>query len=144
MLEDTLCPTAHWHSAPILKIRIGVSAAKFAILRQSGEPVPEPLEVNTLLDTGCVATVLDPAIVSALLPALEPKGTTTHYVPGGGKMECRVFDASVYIGTWSRGNIEVIESSVRAHGIDALLGRNVLQYFLFTYDPRARIFSLAI
>jgi hypothetical protein len=43
----------------ILPVRIGVSAAREAELVAAGQPVPQPLNAQALLDTGANRTVLN-------------------------------------------------------------------------------------
>lgn len=44
---------------------------------------------------------------------------------------------------FSLGAVQVVESALKVQGIDALVGRDVLQHSLLVYDGRANIFSMA-
>jgi predicted aspartyl protease len=130
----------HLFHAPILTLALGVGATRFHELKAAGQPIPEPVQVRSLLDTGGCYTLADFAVVESL--GLEANGRRQVFTPGGTVLELETFVASLYIGSWSTGALTLGATSLRSHLIDVIVGRDILQFALFIYDPRNASFSL--
>jgi hypothetical protein len=110
------------------------------------QPVPPPVQVRAILDTGAEATCLDTAVVGAL--GLPFGGATLANVPAAGGMLARSqHDARVTILHPSGDpklhftvpSLLLIELHLRSLGFDALIGRDVLDGLAFLYHgPRGR------
>lgn len=111
--------------------------------------VPAPVVVRALVDTGASGTCVAPAIVRQL--GLVPSGTVTMHTPStAGKPVVRSqFDVAVGIFMDSDEVhipsliIPVVESDLACQGIQALIGRDVLENGILIYDGRPRSVTLA-
>jgi hypothetical protein len=126
---------------------ISVSAPYADLLKKGAKPVPTPIRVRLLLDTGAKSTCLDPSIFKSL--SLSPTGTTFIRTPSTGQVPfaCNTYDVSITILHTSahlfRGSLPVMEADFRAQGIDGLLGRDVLSDCLVIYDGPGQSFTLS-
>jgi predicted aspartyl protease len=132
---------------PVLDIRVGVSLARRQALLQSGQLVPNPVQIRALVDTGASCTCVDPQILQAL--TLSPRGITPMLTPstGAAPHPANVYDVSLVLMhpnlSLTLGNVAVAESHLSVQGIQALIGRDVPRRCLFVYDGQTGIFTLA-
>ena len=132
---------------PLLDIAVGVSQPRAEALTANNQPVPQPLPVRGLIDTGASCTCIDPAILQGL--GLTPTGTVSIATPSTGNQPhyCDQYDVSITllhpIFQYTFLIVPVIEANLSAQGIQALIGRDVLKNCLFVYDGTAGIFTLA-
>lgn len=105
--------------------------------------------MNAMVDTGASCTCVDPAIIQSL--GLSPTGSTLMFTPSTGAQGhiTDQFDASLQIYRTTEEPpleipvIAVVASDLRAQGIDALIGRDVLQHCLLSYNGQEGFFTLA-
>ncbi len=115
----------------------------------AGLPIPLPVIVRALIDTGASCTCVDSSVITRL--GLAPSGTALMHTPStaGAAVSCNQFDVAV--GLIMDANeihvpaliIPVIESSLACQGIQALLGRDILEKGILIYDGRHRSLTLA-
>lgn len=115
-------------------------------LRMALQPVPPPVQVRAVLDTGADATCLDTAVVQAL--GLPFGGATlANVLAAGGMLARSQHDASLTMLHPSGDpklhhtvqSLLIIELHLRSLGYDALIGRDVLDRLTFLYHgPRGR------
>jgi predicted aspartyl protease len=61
---------------------IAVSAARHAALTAATQPIPNPIQIRALIDTGATSTCMDPSVLQAL--NLTPTGSATVETPSTG------------------------------------------------------------
>jgi hypothetical protein len=131
----------------VVNIRVGWSHARAQKLRQSLRPVPPPMTVRALLDTGAEITCIDHAIVKSL--GLPFGGTVFANVPTHGGFAVQILcDISLTLlhpaGTQLiTANLNAMELSLAGLGYEALIGRDVLNHHSFLYHGRLKKFRLA-
>ncbi|MGA9139287.1 MAG: retroviral-like aspartic protease family protein [Methanocella sp.] len=128
---------------PVIDVEIAVPKGLAKILYREKEPVPRPITVSALIDTGATRTVVSSNVIKSLnlVPHDQTKViTATHdnivayhhhlsvTLPGG----C-VFELS-----------DAVELPLINHGIECLVGREILKHGIFTYDGRATKISFHI
>ncbi len=130
---------------------VGVSAARKDALAAAKQPIPNPVRVSALIDTGASGTCVDPSVLQQL--ALTPTGKAIVNTPSTGSTPhiSDQFD----VGIWIPGstpsdpvfflqNLPVISAELlQQQGFHALIGRDILSMCLFVYDGPTRQFSLA-
>ena len=134
---------------PIIGVGFAVSAPRQAALMKAGLSVPLPLIARGLIDTGASCTCVDSSVIKRL--QLTPSGTTVIHTPSTGVCPhtCNQFD--IGIGIVMDNNqihlsgmvIPVIESDLNSQGIQALLGRDLLDQGILVYDGHRRHLTLA-
>ena len=135
---------------PIIDGWIGVSESHRVALIQAAKPVPKPVAIRGLIDTGASHTCVDPIVVSQL--GLTRIGQCLVDTPSTGKASatCDQYDISLVIlhpqqkTAYVKPAMPVICTELFAkQQIHALVGRDVLKECLFTYDGAMGIFILA-
>ena len=124
------------------QVRIGVSAAKADLLRQQNKPIPAPIEITALIDTGASGTAVKPEVIRQL--QLTPHGITKIATPSSAAHACNVYDVSL---TFPNGVgiavITVIEVPLEGQIIQGLIGRDVLAHCILIYSGYTNTFSLS-
>ena len=137
----------------VIDLLIGLAAVYINQLRRAGSPVPSPIPVRALLDTGAEMTCVDPAVLAPLIRAASLRPTRTLYsnVPAAGGLN---FVSEYAVGITiihpddPRANLvfrnhPVLEQSLGPLPYQALLGRDVLARCLLVYDGPSSAFTLA-
>jgi hypothetical protein len=133
----------------VVDIHVELTRADVRKWRQKLLPIPPHQLVRALIDTGADSTCLDPAIISALaLPAAS--GGLVNVPAAGGLIGSTYHRAKLTLPHLSGNRADdlvildmlVCEVPLRIVGLDAVLGRDVLDLLRFTYDGPARTFVL--
>jgi hypothetical protein len=134
----------------LVDLLVGLSRPEVRRRRLAGNPVPAPIAIRALLDTGAECTCIDP---QALTPLTLPlKGVGLANVPAaGGLVGTSQHDASLTVvhpsGTAALNLVlpewPVCLLSLGHLGYQALIGRDVLNRFLFVYDGAGQTYTLA-
>ena len=124
------------------QVRIGVSEPAAHLLRQESKPVPNPVEIPALIDTGASGTAVKPEVIRQL--QLTPRGVTNIATPSSAAHPCNVYDVSL---TFANGVvvpvITVIEVPLEGQVIQGLIGRDVLAHGILIYSGYTNTFSLS-
>jgi predicted aspartyl protease len=133
----------------VISVGFAVSGPRQAAMTAAGLTIPPPVIVRALVDTGASCTCLDPTVIAKL--GLVPSGTVLMHTPStaGTAVSCNQFDVAV--GVIMDANevhvpsmiIPVIESTLATQGIQALLGRDLLEKGILIYDGRRKSLTLA-
>jgi predicted aspartyl protease len=130
----------------MLEVFVGVSKPREEALIRAAQTVPPPVLVRLLVDTGASGTVIDPAVISKL--NLSPTGMVTIHTPSTGTTPHQISHVSLVIPhqalTRTFFALPIGECSLRAQGIDGLLGRDVLAHCLFIYAGPDNAYILSI
>lgn len=137
---------------PALDLTIGLSASAVQSMRSAGRPVPSPWRARALLDTGADLTCLDPTALAPLIGAgIPPARYVFSNLPAaGGLIPSAVYAVRLMLqhpsGRPTQAldirTLMVVERAIGAAGIEALLGRDVLDRCLLIYDGPAGDFTL--
>lgn len=127
-------------NGPIYPVVLTPSFFTIKTLRLEKRDVPH-IKVLALFDTGAQTTAVSDKVSSFL--KLVPRGTAKVYTSQSSKIvnEYDValeFDSNIYLNT-----LRVFGADLRDHSIDCLIGRDVLQFGVFTYDGPNKSFRLA-
>jgi hypothetical protein len=137
---------------PVLNALVGVSQARRAALVAAGLEPPNPVPVRALVDTGASSTCVEPAILLSL--QLTPIGQVPCFTlsTGGTPQATDQYDVSLFIPAtagqvpFNRPTLIVLSAqpnSLHQQGIQALIGRDVLEHCLLQYNGTAGFFTLA-
>jgi hypothetical protein len=133
----------------VISVLVGVSQARRKQLLADGSSIPAPTPVLAVIDTGSFVTGFRPEILHALgiapfrqIPILTPstRPETPHV--------CDLYDVGLILvaGTTQKHlrSISAIASQdFGEHGIQALIGRDVLNHCVFSYFGPHATFELS-
>lgn len=131
----------------VIDVRVMQSPQRVEALKKAGRPYSTPMIAQGLIDTGASCSALDPVIIRSL--DLQPHGTVSIHTPSTGPAyETRAqYDACFVIGDPAEGALHlvrpVISVSLASEGFQALIGRDVLDHCVLTYDGPNNRFTLA-
>jgi hypothetical protein len=133
----------------VVRVRIGLTDDEVHSRRMAKQPIPQPILLDAILDTGADLSCVDPA---ALRPfALPTSGLMPTYSPGLGGLALSsqytvnfaILDPSGAAGTeLILADWIVTELDLSLLGHQALIGRDVLSRCVFTFNGPANTFSL--
>jgi len=137
----------------LVDVHITLAGPDLLALRQKGSPLPSPVMVRALIDTGAEVTCLDRQVVAPLIAAgLMPGRFLLANIPASGGLQPTVEytvgltvlhpSGNLRLGLAMR-SLPVIEQPLGALGYQALIGRDVLEHCLLVYDGPGRRFTLA-
>lgn len=140
-----------------VQVRITLGRPELQRLRQARRPVPQPLTVVALLDTGAERTCVDPSVVTRLsLPVVRSGFTAAPGVAVGPA----VFGGASFGYTYEAGlvilhpvtkppsnlvahELEVDALPLAAFGVEAVIGRDVLASCVLVCNGPAASATLA-
>ncbi len=130
----------------LLDVLIGLDGGAMMSLRAAGQPIPAPLRVHALIDTGTDATSMSPVLVRQL--GLAP-GISAYTQTAGGLIAVELFDISLSIpdpmgvvAGFVATQVLAMQLSVALPDCDVLLGLDLITLWRLTIDGPARSFSL--
>ncbi len=130
----------------MIDVLVGVSNPKKQALLAAQLPVPNPVPIRALIDTGSSCTCLDPTIIQQL--GLVATGTTPMITPttGPNPVNCNQYDIHLILVHpalhFNLLALAVVESQVLHQGFHLLLGRDVLAGCHLSYQGHSQTFSL--
>ena len=127
-------------NGPICEVVLKLSFPTVEALCLEKKDVPF-VKVNALIDTGAQTTAVSRKVADKL--KLVPRGKAKVYTSQSNKIVneydiCLEFDSDVYINT-----LRVLGADLENHNIDCLIGRDVLQWGVFTYDGPKKEFTFS-
>jgi hypothetical protein len=135
----------------MLHAAVGVSQARQTALVAARLPIPPVVNIFALVDTGASCTCIDPSVLQSL--QLTPTGSTPMNTPSTGTAPhvANQYDVSIIIAgpgpthpPFFSHTVPVVEAQLpSAQGFHALIGRDILEHSLFSYNGTAGIFTLA-
>lgn len=127
-------------SGPTCRVTIKPSDPTVAKLRVEKKKVPQ-IKILALIDTGASTTAISRKVVKAL--KLVPRGTAKVYTSSKTSEIRNEFDISLCFdkGT-SLTILRALDANLQYHSIDCLIGRDVLELGIFTYNGPGKEFDL--
>ena len=124
----------------LISLSIGVSVSRASALKNLSQPIPNPILVQGLIDTGA-------SLVQSLF--LQPTGTSEMLTPSTGNTPkiTPVYDISIKIphgdASLDFNSIPAMESVLLNQGFHVLIGRDILSKCLLIYDGVANLCTLS-
>jgi len=129
----------------VMDVAIGLDAITVASLQQSQDhqPLPSPIVVKALLDTGCNVTSIDKKIAETL--NLKVRGYAQVYTANGLADNSQHLVSFGFPGTGLKGinvlNVQTVNLTGQPFGI--LIGRDIMSNWAITYNGPAGFVSIA-
>jgi hypothetical protein len=133
----------------VISILIGVSDIRRRRLHAAGFPVPAPTPVLAVIDTGSFTTGVRPELLQALdLRPLRRIPVLTPSTPPDRPHICDQYDIGLtLVAGGSQKHLPMIIAigsvDFTEHGIQALIGRDVLTHCVFSYFGPHATFELS-
>lgn len=134
----------------IVDVLVSASRRRQGLLRRNGFPVPEPVHVRALLDTGSTMSGFAPRLFAALdLTPVSTVGVVTPSTPAHAPHATDLYDVSFALvangAAHPFGDVRVTAADCwhPDEGIEALLGMDVLGRCTFQLFGRERCFACA-
>lgn len=128
---------------PIVPVAIALHPAVAMTLQNANLPVPSPVTGLALIDSGAGMCALDEDAVTSL--GIAPFGTQSIMTPSGTAQQL-TYPASLSFPGTPLPNVtfaDSVGSPLKAQGILALIGRNVLRDFVFVYNGPGGFYTLS-
>jgi predicted aspartyl protease len=129
----------------VVEVVVGIHGPREELLRKLEMSVPPPIKVRAQIDTGSGVTAIDPSILRCL--DLRRVGTKSIITPSTGITPHNFAEYVVRVDLPNGGQhptVLVIESEFHPdEGIKALLGRDLLASYTFSYDGPLKKFSVS-
>lgn len=125
---------------PLVEALIAVPAAVEQQLRAEGSPIPTPVRVKMMIDTGATGTVLSQGVVAPL--GLNPVGVTPISTPSSQGHPCNRYFVRMSLQNGLVLEHSIIEAPMPGQNIGGLIGRDILSVCTFIYIGYAGVFSL--
>jgi hypothetical protein len=127
---------------PAIDIQIQPVLAAQEAMRADGEEVPS-VSVKALIDTGASGTLIQTSIVGTL--GLDWIGTVLLTTPSTTKPLVRYeYRVRIVLSETIAFETDAVEGDLIGQNIQCLIGRDVLEYVVFTYDGPNSRFSIAL
>jgi hypothetical protein len=132
-----------------IEVLVGLSGREIRLLRAAGSPVPQPVTLLALIDTGAQVSCVDPDAITRL--PLAHYGFTQVNAPAVGGFGFAIQYAVSLTIPHPSGNaadnfhvtdLPLTEVPLGLFGCDVLLGRDVLARCVFRFDGPALAFIL--
>lgn len=128
---------------PQIAVDVHLPMALANQLSQQGKPVRGPVSGTALFDTGASISAVDGTVIQSL--DVRPVGVTNVRTPSGTAQQNQYPVRFVFPGSPLPAieTTHAIGSVLRAQGIIALIGRDVLSAFIFVYNGPGGFITLA-
>lgn len=123
-----------------LQISIGTAAEE--ALARAGKPLPEPIPITALIDTGASGSVIQKGLPDQM--GLKPVGAQSISTPTSTNVHCYQYRLRFLFPNRVVFETTVVEAPLRGQNIQCLLGRDLLSHAVFVYIGYRNLFSLSI
>jgi predicted aspartyl protease len=106
-----------------------------------GDPVPSPLTVAALIDTGASHTVLQQNLAAQL--GLQPVSSTAFHTAATGSVIYPQYTVRLFFPHGVEIEVLAVEMPLQGQHIQCLLGRDVLADAVLVYLGESNLFSLS-
>jgi len=137
----TVRPSDLFQTGPVVELSIGISSLLEDQLKKEGKPIPPPIKVKAMIDTGATVTAISDKLAKTL--QLEPIGVQTINTPSSQNVECGVYHVRLYFPENIGLESNVLGAPLKGQDIACLIGRNVLAHSVLVYIGRENQFTLS-
>jgi hypothetical protein len=127
-------------NGPVYPVVITPSFPTIEALRLEKKDVPH-IKVKAIFDTGAQSTAISKKVADFL--KLIPRGTVHVYTSQSSKIVNEYDIALEFDSRICLNSLRVFGASLHEQSIDCLIGRDILQFGVFTYDGPNKNFKLS-
>jgi hypothetical protein len=136
------------HEGAVIEVLIAVSAPRAVLLAANQQQTPQPISARLLIDTGASNTNVQDGLLAPL--GLTPTGSIPTFTPTTGNVpvNCDQYDVTIIFPNaipfgWQFQTVPVIECKPLTGSIQGLLGRDILNRCVLTYNPFSPVVTLS-
>lgn len=126
---------------PVVELRIAVNQSVETTLRGAGAPVPAPLLVPAMIDTGASCSVIREGLARQL--GLQPTGVRVIHTASHSNVRCYEYLVRLLLPANILFEIDVLEIPLKGQHVDCLLGRDILSQGILIYIGTDNRFTLS-
>jgi predicted aspartyl protease len=131
------------HNGPLVNATIALTTPLFEAMKKKADPIPEPVKVMALIDTGATSSVVAPDVITRL--GIFPTGSVKVNTPSCSGVLCNQYTAAIVLPN----NIIIettnrIEAPLQGQPIQCLLGRDILSQVVLIYNGYAEEVTFSI
>lgn len=126
---------------PVVELQVAVSTALQATLRKNSQPVPTPIPLTAMIDTGASHSAIQQGLPTQL--GLRPINIASVQTPSSTNVLSRVFLVQLLMPNGLTRDVPILEMPLRGQHIQCLIGRDVLAHATFVYLGRDNLFHLS-
>jgi predicted aspartyl protease len=126
---------------PLVVVSATVSAAVEQLLTKDNKPVPTPIPLNFMIDTGATMTVVKTGTAAKL--GLQPVGLQKTHTASQKDVECPIYQIRLIFSNGHTVEATVMELPLEGQHIQGLLGRDILAKSILLYSGPTNHFSLS-
>jgi predicted aspartyl protease len=127
---------------PTVEISVRVSSALAKILMSQRRPVPPPVPITAVIDTGASWCLFTPDVYAKL--QLEPHDVTTISTASAVSHSVNVYNVDVELLGVRVRNLHSLEAKLSGVPAEGLIGRNFLKRCIFVYDGLKNAYKLTL
>ena len=128
---------------PRLEVRFLISSGLEDKYKAEGKPLPEPVVVNALIDTGASVSVIQKSIPEKL--GLTPVGVTNICTPSSKDHQCYQYFMRMHIPTHQLTYEGIfIGAPLDGQNISCLIGRDILKDGMLIYIGVSNLFTFSL
>jgi len=110
-------------------------------MKNAGTPVPAPIPVSMMVDTGASTTVIQTGLAQQL--GLQPVGTLSVNTPSSANVQCNTYAVRLLLPENLVAGVVAIEAPLVGQNIQGLIGRDLLQHGVLIYLGKENQFTLS-
>jgi hypothetical protein len=128
-------------------VEVGVSIGRRAQLWKKSRDVPPAVFATFIIDTGADTSMVDDQIMRTLgLSAVNQRKVVTSQSKGIAEL-CEVYDIGLEVlnrgfASWCIPTLPVLARPLMDHSLSGMLGRDVLDTVVLTYDGPLKTFTI--
>lgn len=133
-----------WNEGPVIEVTLSLIGPAQVALTQNEQPIPVPVSVQLLVDTGASHSCIADGVLAPL--GLHPVGTIGINTPSSHNIACALYAVRMTLphGGWlDTSVIQVPPGGLEGQTAQGLLGRDVLRYGLLIYLGQRGQFTLS-
>jgi|SRR5579875_329461 len=127
---------------PVVRMALTIPADMEQRLRERNEPIPQPVELQGMIDTGATGNVIQEGLPAKL--GLHPIGVSKIATASSREVECFEYAVRFVFPSGVIVNDTAVEAPLQGQQIEALIGRGVLSLGTFVYLGYAGMFAFSI
>jgi len=138
-----LGPHALFSGGVVMDLEISIDIETAQLLREQSIPLPSPVIIKGLFDTGCTITSIDNSIISKL--NLKNRGFVQIHTANGSVKSTQHIAGLSFPGTMLKEKSAHLVQAVNLSGqpFQALIGRDLMSSWAITYNGPAGFVSIS-